>query len=145
MYYPEGCRNFDEVEVGTSGKTPGRTMTETLVTLYSGLVGDYHPMHADKEAAEAIGGRSVQAKLVLSIADYMQREDTEFDGVGYGFEKVRFTHPVKVGDTISVEWEITDKRERSEDEGRYTIHQEVYNQNDELVAVYDTVRTLGRE
>lgn len=144
MYFPEGSKNFDEVAVGTSGETPGRTMTETLVTLYSALVGDYHPMHADREAAEAIGGRSVQGKLVLSIADYMQRADTELAGVGYGFEKVRFTHPVKIGDTISVEWEITDKREQSEDAGRYTIHQEVYNQDGEMVAVYDTVRMLGR-
>lgn len=144
MYYPEGSRNFDEVEVGTSGETAGRTMTETLVTLYSGLVGDYHPMHADKEAAQAIGGRSVQSKLVLSIADYMQRADSPFDGVGYGFEKVRFTHPVTIGDTISVEWEITNKHVQSEESGRYTIHQEVYNQNAEMVAVYDTVRTLGR-
>ena len=144
MYYPEGSRNFNEVTVGMSGETRARTMTETLVTLYSGLVGDYHPMHADKKAAEVTGGRAVQGKLVLSIADYMQRADCPFEGVGYGFETVRFTHPVTIGDTIMVEWEVTDKRELTEESGRYTIHQEVCNQNDEIVAVYDTVRTLGR-
>lgn len=135
---------FEDMELGKNDRTHGRTITETENTLYSALVGSYHPMHANVESAsEYYGERLVWSFLVIAIATRMHQRDT-FEASGYGMENVRFTNPVVVGDTIHVEWEIIDKKVRSDDYGLVTIHADVVNQNDETVVVYDLIKLFQR-
>lgn len=143
MAQPGESRRFEEIEVGESGTSDGRTMTETDVVTYSGLTGNYHPMHTDAEAAEAIGGRVAQGLLVVCIAVQLHIVDNEY-AMGYGFDGVRFTDSVHVGDTIRVDWEVVDKEVHSADFGLVRTHAEVVNQDDDVVTVYDLIRLYER-
>ncbi|MCA9265496.1 MAG: hypothetical protein KDA60_16665 [Planctomycetales bacterium] len=43
---------FDDVEVGQTWSSGGRTVTETDVVMFAGLTGDYNPLHVDDEFAK---------------------------------------------------------------------------------------------
>jgi len=63
----------------------------------------------------------------------------------YGVDKLRFTHPVFIGDTIHVKKKVLSKDQKGSDRGVVTFETSVVNQNDELVLVYtDKVLLKGR-
>ena len=67
----------------------------------------------------------------------------------YGLENLRFTKPVKPGDTIQAKLTVKKKiwKERKEDEtpnGGVEWHVEVTDQEDEIVATYDILTLVER-
>ena len=56
-------------------------------------------------------------------------------------DRVRFLRPVRIGDTIHLEGEVTALEEKDAERGVVTVHQEIVNQDGETVAVLDK-RTL---
>ena len=139
---------FDDLSLGDRFRTRGRTLTEADITLFSGLSGDYHPLHTDEEFAQEgpFGGRIAQGCLTLSLATGL-----EFSLIGgdeeshilafYGMDRVRFVKPVFIGDTLHLEGEVTALDAKDETRGVVTMHHEVKNQNGDTVAVLDK-RTL---
>ena len=59
----------------------------------------------------------------------------------YGMDRVRFLRPVRIGDTIHLEGEVTALEGKDAERGVVTVHQEIVNQDGEAVAVLDK-RTL---
>ena len=59
---------FDDLEVGDSMESSGRTVTEYDVVSFAALTGDWHPQHADAAwaAESAFGRRIAHGMLVLS-------------------------------------------------------------------------------
>ena len=53
----------------------------------------------------------------------------------YGMDKVRFLLPTKIGDTIHVELEVTDKQDKGEHSGVVSLNQSIKNQRGEDVAI----------
>ncbi|MBC7294452.1 MAG: dehydratase, partial [Thermoleophilia bacterium] len=53
----------------------------------------------------------------------------------YGIDKLRFTAPTFIGDTIHVELEVLAKEDRGPDQGVVTFQARVKNQRDETVMV----------
>jgi len=53
----------------------------------------------------------------------------------YGMDKVRFTAPTKIGDTIHVELEVVDKQDKGELGGVVTLKESVKNQRGEPVTL----------
>jgi 3-hydroxybutyryl-CoA dehydratase len=138
---------FDDLGVGDHVRSRARTLTEADITMYSGLSGDYHPLHTDEEFARGgpFGARIAQGCLTLSLATGL-----EFSLMGsdesrvlafYGMDRVRFTKPVFIGDTLHLEGTVTALEEKDEQRGVVTLHQEIKNQRGETVAVLDK-RTL---
>jgi acyl dehydratase len=130
---------FEDFKVGEKYISPSRTVTETDVVLFAGLSGDYNPLHVDEEFAKKsiFGGRIAHGILTLAISAGLGDRCGWFDGTAIaflGFEEVRFTAPVKLGDTITVEVEIVDKREsRKKDRGIVVQKRTVRNQRGEIV------------
>jgi acyl dehydratase len=58
---------------------------------------------------------------------------------------MRFVRPTMLGDTIRVESEVTDKRDRSEDYGIVTTRLDVKNQDDETVLACDRLLMVERD
>ena len=97
-------------------------MTEADIVNFAGISGDFHPLHTDEEYAKktVFKGRIAHGLLTLAIASGLKTRTGIFGETFMAFlgiEKLRFTVPVKIGDTIHVETEITDKRETSKVDG----------------------------
>jgi acyl dehydratase len=141
---------FDDLAIGDRFVSRSRTVTEADLTLFSGLSGDYHPLHTDEVYARQgpFGRRIAQGCLTLSLATGL-----EFSLMGsdesriiafYGMDRVRFVKPVFIGDTIRLEGEVTALDGRDETSGVVTAHHEIKNERDETVAALDK-RTLHRK
>jgi itaconyl-CoA hydratase len=93
---------------------PGRTITETDNIWFSLLTMNTHPLHFDSVySAKTEFGRSlVNSCLTLSIVVGMSVSDVSQKAIGnLGWNDIRLTAPVFVGDTIYAESEVIAKRE----------------------------------
>jgi 3-hydroxybutyryl-CoA dehydratase len=139
---------FDDVRVGDWFVSRARTITETDLVNFSALSGDWSAIHIDEEAAKAspFGGRIAHGCLTLSIATgfefQMQAGQMENRVIAfYGLDKVRFTKPVFIGDTLHLEGEIGELQDKGAKGGVVMMRQRIVNQKGETVASFDK-RTL---
>jgi itaconyl-CoA hydratase len=93
---------------------PGRSITETDNIWFTLLTMNTHPLHFDNAyAAKSEFKRTlVNSCLTLSIVAGMSVSDVSQKAIGnLGWNDVRLTAPVFVGDTIYAESEVLSKRE----------------------------------
>jgi acyl dehydratase len=136
-------RYFEDFQVGDKIITRGRTITEADIVTFSAFSGDWHPLHTDVEYAKRgpFKERIAHGFLVLSVASGLLPLSEIAIVAFYGIDKLRFVNPVKLLDTIHVEFEAVEKQERDERGGVITFRQTVKNQRGEEVAV-GTMRSL---
>ena len=108
-------RYFEDFTVGETYKHwPGRTITATDNTWFTLLTMNQHPLHFDfAYAAKSEFGRPlVNSCLTLSIVVGMSVSDISQKAIGnLGWNDIRLTAPVFIGDTIYAESEVVAKRE----------------------------------
>ena len=90
-----------------------KTVGESDVYLFAGITGDLAPNHVDEEfmATTAYGRRIAHGVLVLgfsSTASTALLERIGRPGVSYGYDRIRFTAPVFIGDTVTVSYRVTE-------------------------------------
>lgn len=130
---------WEEWEIGSEVETSARTVTEADIVIYAGLSGDYNPLHTDEEYCRKtqFGGRIAHGPLVYGIAAGLLFQLHLYDDTMIallGFEDLRFTKPVKPGDTIRARVKVLEKRETSRpDRGVLKRQLHVLNQRDEVV------------
>ncbi|SIR77653.1 MaoC/PaaZ C-terminal domain-containing protein [Williamsia sterculiae] len=110
-------RGFDELRVGDSFRTGGRTITETDVVNFSVWTGDMLPSHIDRHwaAEHSLHGRRVaNGLLVLSYTLGLLPIDHEHALALRRMNSVTFKRPTFLGDTVHAEGEITDLRRLDE-------------------------------
>ncbi len=107
-------RYFEDFEVGhVYEHRPGRTITETDNSWFTLLTMNQHPLHFDAEyaAASEFGRVLVNSCLTLSLVTGMSVSDVSQKTVAnLGWDSVRLTGPVYVGDTLYAESEVLAKR-----------------------------------
>jgi 3-hydroxybutyryl-CoA dehydratase len=130
-------RHFEDFQVGDKIVTRGRTITEADIVTFSAFSGDWHPLHTDVEYAKKgpFKERIAHGFLILSVASGLLPLSEIAIIAFYGIDKLRFVNPVKLLDTIHVEFETVEKQERDERGGVITFRQTVRNQRGEEVAV----------
>lgn len=134
-------RWFDDLTVGMSEVSPRRTIGEADVAAFAGLSGDFNPLHVDRTYAERgqFGERIAHGLLGAVIASGLFTSTAlsrSLQGalVAMLATDVHYRGPIRFGDTIRVEAEITELRESSKgDRGVVTIERRVLNQDDEVV------------
>jgi 3-hydroxybutyryl-CoA dehydratase len=128
-------KSFDELEVGERFTTPGRTIGEADITGFATLTGDTHPQHTDAEWAEAsrFGERIAHGLLVLSCAAGLVPFDPDRVVALRKVGDAVFKAPVKIGDTVHVEGEVTKKRELDDGHGLVECRWKVVNQEAKTV------------
>ncbi len=108
-------RYFEDFEIGDVYEhRPGRTITESDNTWFTLLTMNQHPLHFDAEyaAKSEFGKPLVNSCLTLSIVAGMSVSDVSQKTVAnLGWDKIKLTAPVFVGDTIYAESEVLAKRE----------------------------------
>ena len=134
---------FADIEEGDTDVTQGRTITEADVTNFAGVSGDFNHLHTDEErmADSPFGERIAHGMLVVSAATgllWQNRSEEEREAVVafYGMDDLRFRQPVYIGDTIHVELEVIETREKGDDSpGNGTVQYlaEITNQRDQTV------------
>ena len=95
---------------------PGRSITETDNTWFTLLTMNTHPLHFDKAycAKTEFGKPLVNSCLTLSIVVGMSVRDVSQKAIGnLGWNEIKLTAPVFVGDTIYAESTVLAKRESS--------------------------------
>jgi 3-hydroxybutyryl-CoA dehydratase len=142
-------RYFEDLEKGETHTSRGRTITETDIVNFAGISGDFIQFHIDEEFAKTtiFGRRIAHGALIFSISTGLMTQMSlvaETVIAFYGIEKLRFTKPVFIGDTIHVTKKVTETLERGADRGLVTFATTVWNQRDEPVLVYSDKLVVRR-
>jgi len=130
---------WEEWEVGREWKTGGRTMTEAAIELCASLSGDFNPLHTNEEYAKRslFGSRIAHGPLVYLFAAGLLYGLHLYDDTLVallGFDNMRFTAPVRAGDTIYVRTRVIEARPTSKpDRGLVKRELDVVNQRGEVV------------
>ena len=130
---------WEEWEVGAEFESPARTVTEADIVAFAGLSGDYNPLHINEEYAKTtiFGTRIAHGPLVYAITAGLLFQLHLYDDTliaFLGFENLKFTGPVKAGDTIHAKIKVLEKRETSRpDRGVMKRELKVFNQRGEVV------------
>lgn len=133
--------------------SPGRTVTEADIVMFAALSGDWTQLHTNAEYMKdsLFGQRIAHGLLTLSIASGLRLRNRDRPPVKVlaflGMDKVRFTAPVFVGDTIQVELEVIEARtsKSKNDAGILKFKNIVKNQRDEEVATWETALLVSRK
>jgi itaconyl-CoA hydratase len=108
-------RYFEDFEVGDIYEhRPGRTISDADNSWFTLLTMNQHPLHFDAEYGKQseFGQNIVNSCLTLAIVTGMSVSDVSQKTVAnLGWDKVRLTAPVVVGDTLYAESEVLEKRE----------------------------------
>ena len=129
---------FEEFEIGDAVESAARTVTETDVVLFAGLSGDYNPLHTDAEFAKGtpFGERIAHGLLGLSITGGLASRLGFIEGTTLAFRglECKFRGPIRIGDTIRAQFEVSKKKEMPRlGGGLVTFNVTVLNQRDETV------------
>jgi 3-hydroxybutyryl-CoA dehydratase len=88
-----------------------KTVSESDVYGFAGVTGDFAPNHVDEQfmAGTRFGGRIAHGVLLLGYTSTASTRMVELIGgqaVSVGYDRVRFTAPVRLGDTITVHYTL---------------------------------------
>ncbi len=123
---------FDEIEIGQTASY-SKTIEEQDIQMFAAVSGDVNPVHLDAEFAATTQFKQPIAHGMLTGAFVSAALAMELPGPGtiYLGQSLRFKLPVLIGDRITVELEVTEKRE---DRGFVTLDCKAINQDGKVVA-----------
>ncbi len=125
---------MDELETGREFVSDGRTITETDLVVFSGISGDFSPLHIDEQWVvenTSFRGRIAHGLLITSITSGLHTPVlADVEVIAYLEFSRTLGAPVYIGDTIHAYWKVTEtRRSRSRPEqGIVTFEIEVRNQ-----------------
>jgi len=122
---------YDDIKVGDSASF-AKTITEADVALYAGLVGDFNPLHIDAEYARQsmFKERIAHGMLVSGLISAVMGMQLPGPNTLYLGQELKFTAPVKLGDTVTATATVTEKRD---DKRIIKLQTTVSNQRGEVV------------
>lgn len=121
---------YSALEVGQTASFE-KTVEERDIQLFAAMSGDRNPVHLDAEFAAGTPFKERIAHGMFSGALISAAVACTLPGPGtiYVGQTMKFTRPVKLGDTLTVRLEILEKLPKN----RVRIATNVFNQNDEQV------------
>jgi len=103
---------YEDIKIGDEASI-GRTITEAHVVAFAGLTGDLNPIHVDAEyaAKSMFGERIAHGMLVAGLISAVLGMQLPGPNSIYLGQELKFTAPVKIGDTVTVAVTVTEKRD----------------------------------
>ncbi|NLY65312.1 MAG: dehydratase [Alcaligenaceae bacterium] len=130
---------YEDFEVGQVFLSGGRTITETDLTMFSMISGDWNPIHADMEFAKKtrFEQRVVHGVLGIAVSTGMMHELGIFHEsviAMLGYKRWEFRLPLFVNDTLHLKLTILNKSlGKSGNNGKLERSFQLINQNGEVV------------
>lgn len=129
---------YEDLKIGQTFESVGRTVTDHDVMTFAGISGDFNQLHTDDEFARAspFGERIAHGVLVLAIATGLTQRLGIFDGTAVALLGLewQFKGPVRINDTVRFRMTIDSMRETSKgDRGIVVRRYEMLNQRNEIV------------
>jgi len=132
---------FGELAIGTTIRTPPRTITVEDIEHFADFTGDTFYAHMDEEAAAAnpfFPGRVAHGYLLLSFAAGLFVDPAPGPVLAnYGLDNLRFIKPVPPGEAIKVTLTVKSKTRRNDEYGEVRWAVLITDSADEPVASYD--------
>ncbi len=87
-----------------------RTVTEADIVLFAGISGDFNPLHLNREFGERtqFGGCIAHGMLTASLISTVVGTKLPGPGAIYMSQDIRFTAPVRAGDTVTARAVVTE-------------------------------------
>jgi acyl dehydratase len=139
---------WEQLSPGQRFRTLKRTVTETDLVMFTGVTGMLEVIFTDQTfGAEkgTIQGRFVPAALTYSLIEGLLCQSM-IQGTGLALLELKkqVLAPVRVGDTVHAEVEITSVRPTSKgNRGIVASRTEIKNQKGEVVISYEATRMLA--
>lgn len=134
---------YEDFEIGIIFEhRPGRTISEVDNTWQSLICMNTHPLHIDAVYAGKTEWKKplISSLVTLAIVGGLSLNSTSAKGLAnLGWDKIRLTNPVFVGDTLYAETTILNKRKSKSrpNQGIVTVETRGVNQDDVVVLKYE--------
>jgi len=101
----------EDLEVGASASS-SRTVSESDITKFAEVSGDFNPVHMDEEFARRthFGSRIAHGMLTASFVSAMLANQLPGPGCIYVSQSLKFKAPVRIGDTVTTRVTVTNVR-----------------------------------
>src|SRR5262250_1457628 len=109
--------SYDDLHVGMSFRSPGRTITDADLVAFAGLTGDFSELHTSDVYARnsQFGRRVAHGMLGLAYAHglmWARTGELRKTAIAFlGINEWKFTGPIFVGDTLFVNYRIAELRD----------------------------------
>jgi acyl dehydratase len=139
---------WEQLSPGQRFRTLNRTLTETDLVMFTGVTGMLETIFIDRTFGSekgAIQGQFVPAALTYSLIEGLLCQSM-IQGTGLAMLELKkqVLAPVRVGDTVHGEIEVTSVRPTSKgNRGIVASRIEVKNQHGEIVMTYEATRMLA--
>jgi len=137
---------WQDLQVGDTYKTWGRTVLEADICAFVNLIGLHEVVFSDREflrEKSVIKEPFAPGALVYSFAEGLLLPTMQGTGMAFLNMELDMKRPCLAGDTIHVELEIIEVRETSKgNRGLVRTFNKVINQHDEIVLTYNPLRML---
>jgi acyl dehydratase len=143
---------LEDYELGEVFVSPARTITEADVVLWASVTGDWHPLHTDATYARTtmFGERIAHGMLTMAIGMvlvlrlgqnvYLPRHFIAMSGI----DRIRFTAPVKLGDTIHSVNRVAALDVKDATRGVLQYESEILNQDNTTVVRWTSRMLVAR-
>ena len=134
---------YADIKIGDEASL-SRTITEAHIVSFAGITGDFNPVHVDAEYAQQsmFGERICHGMLMAGLISAVLGMQLPGPNAIYLGQDLKFTAPVKIGDTVTVTATVTEKRD---DKRIIKLRTAVSNQKGELVVDGNAVvKKLGK-
>ena len=145
---------IQEITLGNCASTT-KTVTETDVYLFAGITGDLNPAHTNEVSASQtpFGGRIAHGILGAGFISAVLGMKLPGPGTIYLGQELKFTRPVRFGDTITATFEVVKKGEEVTkpdgtvkfSPGRIVMKATAVNQRGEVVVEGEACSMAARE
>ena len=139
-------RSMAELAVGDAVTTASRLVTREDVDHFAAFTGDTVYAHTDEQAAAAnplFGGIVAHGYLVLSLAAGLFVDPAPGPVLANpGLDRLRFTRPVKPGDSIHAVLTCASKAPRTPEQGEVRWDVQVLDQDEQVVASYELLTVV---
>lgn len=148
MIYDDRGLHFDDLAVGTTFSTGGRTITEADLIAFVNCTGLNGPLFTNLEylkSRSAIKGRPVPGAFVFTLSEaFCAAGPMRGTGLALLNVEINFEAPVHVGDTIHCEAEVTElRRSRSRaDSGIVRFRNRIVKQDGTVAVTYHALRLI---
>ncbi len=126
-------KTIEEIKIGDTAEFT-KTITEYDVYAYAGITGDFNPAHVNQAYAEKtfFKGRIAHGMLSAGLISTIMGTLLPGPGAIYIKQELKFTAPVRFGDTITARAEVID---RVKEKNRVRLKTVCTNQDGDKVIV----------